>query len=141
MKHAGGVLIVLPTEAVPAMGPGRRKGDAMHAQVVTFGLDGITEEQFREAAGADAPTFANLPGLLAKIWLRDPESNTYGGLYLWDDQDAYERYIKGEVFNAIKADQNLNNVESRDFGVFEDLSSRTMPRLRAVTADVTGAAG
>ncbi len=64
--------------------------------------------------------------------LRDPETNTYGGLYLWADQEAYERYIKGEVFNAIKADQNLKNVESRDFGVFEDLSSLTMPRLRAV---------
>ena len=61
-----------------------------------------------------------------------PETNTYGGLYLWDDQEAYERYIKGEVFNAIKADQNLKNVESRDFGVFEDLSSLTMPKLRAV---------
>jgi heme-degrading monooxygenase HmoA len=104
----------------------------MHAQLVTFGLDGITEEQFREAAGADAPMFATLPGLLAKIWLRDPETNTYGGLYLWADQEAYEGYIKGEVFNAIKVDQNLMNVESRDFGVFEDLSSRTMPRLRAL---------
>ncbi len=104
----------------------------MHAQVITFGLNGITEEQFREACGADAPTFANLPGLLAKIWLRDPETNTYGGLYLWADQEAYEGYIKGEVFNAIKADQNLKNVESRDFGVFEDLSSLTMPKLRAV---------
>jgi hypothetical protein len=104
----------------------------MHAQVVTFGLNGITEEQFREASGADAPMFANLPGLLAKIWLRDPETNTYGGLYLWADQESYERYIKGEVFNAIKADQNLKNVESRDFGVFEDLSSLTMPKLRAV---------
>src|SRR5881628_2248598 len=95
----------------------------MHAQVVTFGLNGVTEEQFREAAEADAPTFATLPGLLAKIWLRDPETNTYGGLYLWADQEAYERYIKGDVFNAIKADQNLENVESRDFGVFDDLSS------------------
>jgi hypothetical protein len=37
--------------------------------------------------------------------LRDPERNTYGGLYLWADQEAYERYIKGEVFNAIKADR------------------------------------
>ena len=62
--------------------------------------------------------------------LRDPETNTYGGLYLWADQEAYERYIKGEVFNAIKADQNLKNVESRDFGVFDDLSSITMPKLR-----------
>src|SRR6266566_4876553 len=82
----------------------------MHAQVVTFGLNGVTEEQFREAAGADAPTFATLPGLLAKIWLRDPETNTYGGLYLWADQEAYEGYIKG--------------------GVFNDLSSITMPKLR-----------
>ena len=104
----------------------------MHAQVVTFGLNGITEEQFHEASGAETQTFANLPGLLAKIWLRDPERNTYGGVYIWADQEAYERYIKGEVFSAIKADQNLKNVESRDFGVFEDLSSLTMPRLRAV---------
>ena len=104
----------------------------MHAQVVTFGLNGITEEQFREARGADAPTFANLPGLLAKIWLRDPETNTYGGLYLWADQEAYERYIKGEVFGSIQANPGLKNVESRDFGVFEDLSAITAPKLRAV---------
>lgn len=102
----------------------------MHAQVVTFGLNGITEDQFHEAAGADAPTFANLPGLLAKTWLRDPETNTYGGLYLWADQEAYERYITGEIFNALKTDQHLKDFESRDFGVFDDLSSITMARLR-----------
>jgi hypothetical protein len=104
----------------------------MRAQVVTFGLNGITEEQFQEGCGAKTQTFANLPGLLAKIWLRNPETNTYGGLYLWADQEAYERYIKGEIFDAIKADQNLENVESRDFGVFEELSALTMPKLRAV---------
>ena len=104
----------------------------MHAQVVTFGLNGISEEQFHEAVGPDTKHFANLPGLLAKIWLRDPEMNTYGGMYIWADQEAYERYIKGEIFSAIKADHNLKNVESRDFGVFDDLSSLTMPKLRAV---------
>ena len=132
MIRASGVLIVLLTDAIPAVSRGGGMENAMHAQVITFGLNGITEEQFREACGADAPTFANLPGLLAKIWLRDPETNTYGGLYLWADQETYERYIKGEVFNAIKADQHLKDVESRDFGVFEDLSSLTMPKLRAV---------
>jgi heme-degrading monooxygenase HmoA len=110
----------------------------MHAQVVTFELNGITEEQFHEASGADAPTFANLPGLLAKFWLRDPETNTYGGVYIWADRETYEGYIKGEIFNAIKADQHLKNVESRDFGVFEDLSSLTMPRLRTVMEAAAG---
>ena len=104
----------------------------MHAQIITFELNGITEDQFRDAGASDAPTFADLPGLLAKIWLRDTEKNTYGGLYLWDNQDAYEAYIKGDVFNAIRTDQNLKSFESRDFGVFDELSSRTMPKLHAV---------
>jgi hypothetical protein len=64
--------------------------------------------------------------------------NTYGGLYIWADQEAYGRYITGEIFNAIKADEHLKNVESRDFGVFEDLSSLTMPRLRAVMEATAG---
>ena len=55
----------------------------------------------------ETQTFANLPGLLAKFWLRDPETNTYGGLYIWADQEAYGRSITGEVFNAIKADGHL----------------------------------
>ncbi len=78
-----------------------------------------------------------MPGLLVKIWLRDPETNTYGGLYLWADQETYERYIKGEVFNAIKNNQHLENVESRDFGVFDDLSSITMPSC-AWTCELRG---
>jgi hypothetical protein len=130
MIRTGSILIVLLTDAVRAMGPGRTKGEAMHAQVITFGLRDITEEQYHEAVGADAQVFANMPELLAKVWLRDPQTNTYGGLYLWADQEAYERYIKGEVFNTIKANPHLENVESRDFGVFEDLSSLTMTQLR-----------
>ncbi len=109
-----------------------KKGEAMHAQVITFGLNGITEEQFHAAAEADAPTFASLPGLLTKTWLRDPETNTYGGVYVWADRESYEGYIKGEIFNALKNDRNLKNFESRDFGVFDDVSAITMPQLRTV---------
>jgi heme-degrading monooxygenase HmoA len=102
----------------------------MHAQVITFGLNDITEEQFHDAVAPDAQMFANLPGLISKVWLRNPETNTYGGLYLWADRETYERYVKGEVFNGIKANPHLENVESRDFGVFDDLTAITMPKLR-----------
>jgi hypothetical protein len=54
-----------------------------------------------------------------------------GARSLWADQGAYEHYIKGEIFNALRTDQNLKNFESRDFGVFEDLSSLTMTKLHA----------
>jgi hypothetical protein len=107
------------------------KEDAMHAQVITFGLKDITEEQFRQVASGDVPVFVDMPGLLAKVWLRDPETNTYGGMYLWADQEAYEGYIKGEVFKSIKDNPHLKNVESRDYGIFDDLSESTAPQLRA----------
>jgi quinol monooxygenase YgiN len=106
--------------------------NTMHAQVVTFGLKDITEDQFLGVAAGDAPAFVAMPGLLAKVWLRDPETNTYGGLYVWADQEAYEGYIKGEVFKSIKENPHLQNVESRDYGVFDDLSAVTAPQLRAV---------
>jgi heme-degrading monooxygenase HmoA len=109
-----------------------RKEDAMHAQVVTFTLNGITEEEYREACEGEAETFAALPGLLGKIWLRDPETNTYGGIYLWRDRDWFEAYIEGEVFGALKEDASLKGVQSRDFEIFEDLTKATQPHLSLV---------
>jgi hypothetical protein len=111
----------------------------MHVQIVTFGLNGITEEQYRESCQSETDTFAGLPGLLCKIWLRDADANTYGGVYLWRDRDSYERYVTGEIFQSIGDDPTLENVSSRDFGVFEDLTAATQPAVDLVPfADVPG---
>jgi hypothetical protein len=104
----------------------------MHVQVVSFGLNGITEEQYRQSCQGETGTFAGLPGLVCKIWLRDPDANTYGGLYLWRDRGSYERYVRGEIFQSIGSDPTLKNVSSRGFGVFEDLTAATQPAVDLV---------
>ena len=55
----------------------------MHVQIITFGLNGISEEDYGKMAEAVAPTIAVMPGLVSKAWLADPETNTYGGAYIW----------------------------------------------------------
>lgn len=35
-----------------------------------------------------APAFANIPGLLTEVWLADAVTNTYGGAYTWQNQEA-----------------------------------------------------
>lgn len=114
------------------VGPGGERETQMHTQVITFGLNGITEEQYHAACEAEAPMFASIPGLLTKVWLRDPKTDTYGGIYIWADQESYENYVKGEIFTALKGDTSLKNFESRNFGVFDDLSKVTMKNLQAV---------
>ena len=67
----------------------------MHIQVITFKLDGIDEAAYQAHAEQHAPVFAALPGLRAKIWLANPQANTYGGIYTWDDVAAMRAYQGG----------------------------------------------
>lgn len=104
----------------------------MHVQMVTFRLNGVTEEQYHEVCKGQAEAFAALPGLLAKVWLRDPDSGTYGGIYLWQDRAAFEAYLASDLFAAVKSDKALADVNSRDYGVFDDLTQLTQPEVALV---------
>lgn len=101
----------------------------MYVQLVTFTLNGPTEEQYHETCRQETGAFADLPGLLAKIWLRDPDSGTFGGLYLWRDRESYRDYIEGDIFRAIQDDPSFDGVTSRGFDHFEDLTKATQPGL------------
>jgi hypothetical protein len=102
---------------------------AMQVQVVTFELNGITEEEYHEACRVETDTFAALPGLLAKIWIKDEAANTFGAVYLWRDQDSHAAYVKGDIFKSIVDDPTLSNVTSKSFDVYDDLTKATQPGL------------
>lgn len=104
----------------------------MYVQLVTFTLDGPTEEQYHDACREETGFFADLPGLLSKIWLRGSDTGTYGGLYLWRDRASYEAYLASDVFRAIQDDPSFEDVTSRGFDHFEDLTKATQPGLTVV---------
>lgn len=104
----------------------------MHIQIVTYQLKGMSEEEYLEASKGDTEVLAALPGLRAKIWLRDPSTNTYGGLYLWQDRESSEEFTKGEIFTSLFNDPTLENVSARDFDAIESLTKETQPLLTVV---------
>ena len=89
----------------------------MHMQVITFKLDGIDDAAYQAHAEQNAPVFAALPGLRAKIWLVNHQTNTYGGIYAWDDVAAMRAYQGGEIFQGLQANPHLIDVTVRDFSV------------------------
>jgi len=91
----------------------------VHIQIVNFQLTGIDEAQFRQQSDELAPAFAALPGLISKVWLSDPASGTYGGVYTWENRAAMEGYLASDLFNAVKNHPNLAGVTSRSFEVLE----------------------
>jgi hypothetical protein len=105
----------------------------MHVQVVTFNLQGATEAQYRALCDELAPAFAEMPGLISKVWLADPATNTYGGVYLWRDRASYEVYLSSDIFKGVGANPALANISSRDFGILEGPSALTHTLTLAAT--------
>ncbi len=89
----------------------------MHTQVVTFTLDGIDDAAYQAHAEQIAPVFAALPGLRAKIWLANQQTNTYGGIYTWDDVAALRAYQGGKIFHELQANPHMTDVAVREFSV------------------------
>jgi Putative mono-oxygenase ydhR len=104
----------------------------MHAQIVTFTLTDLDEAGYRALGAELAPAYAQLPGLLAKIWLASPETNTYGGVYFWDDRAAMDRYLDSDLLRTVTSSPHLADLISRDFHIYEDITRETQPTLKIV---------
>lgn len=104
----------------------------MHVQVVTFRLEGVSEEEYVEGCKAEVAAFANIPGLLAKVWLRDDASKTYGAVYLWRQRGAYEAYLAGDIWASVEGDPSLSRVTSHAYEAIEELTRATQPGVALV---------
>jgi hypothetical protein len=85
----------------------------MKIQIVTFQLDGIDQETYSGVCDEMAPAFGAVPGLQAKLWLADRDTNTYGGVYVFSDADAQAAFAGSDLFAAVASNPNLAGVSSR----------------------------
>lgn len=95
----------------------------MHVRIVTFRLAGITADQYAHHCEEIAEQFTTWPGLLSKVWLADPATNTYGGVYVFGSEEDAARSCESEQFRSM--------LESP---VFESISIVESPTLEAPTA-------
>jgi antibiotic biosynthesis monooxygenase (ABM) superfamily enzyme len=97
----------------------------MHLLMITYQLQGITEADYLAQNREDALLLATFPGLSSKVWLADAATNTYGGVYLWQDREAMEAFLHSDIVKAVAADPSRANLTVKDFAIAEDLSRVT----------------
>jgi hypothetical protein len=102
------------------------KEETMYVQVVTFNLSEMTEEAYLTVANdVFVPALTQVPGLMAKAWLRDTATNTYGGVYTWRDRQAMEDFAKSDLFRAFASDPHFVNITARTFDLIEGPTGAT----------------
>ncbi|MDQ3979185.1 MAG: YdhR family protein, partial [Actinomycetota bacterium] len=99
----------------------------MFVQVVTYSLEGISEEGYLDVANGVAPRYSGLPGLLAKVWLENPGGNRYGAVYFWEDAESMERFGRSDLFEGDT--DEFTDLVSEEFKVLENLTAITQPVL------------
>jgi hypothetical protein len=106
----------------------------MHVQVVTYRLsDGdVGDEEFVAANEEFATMMSRVPGLLAKVWLKNGSERVYGGLYLWRDHAAFESFLASDLWASVLSDESVSDLISRDFTVMDELTRSTQPALQMV---------
>ena len=101
----------------------------MHVQIVTYRVEDVSDADFIEANREFAEAMAAVPGLLAKVWLKQPDG-VYGGVYLWRDRDAYEAFLANELWHEVLNDASMLDVVAADYGVMEELTRVTQPGVK-----------
>lgn len=91
----------------------------MRIQIVNFHLKGISLEDYTALCDQLAPAFVAMPGLLSKTWLANPETNTFGGVYVWQDREAMGAYLQSDLLRGFMAHPNIDGITSTDFAVME----------------------
>ncbi|HVL93540.1 MAG TPA: YdhR family protein [Acidimicrobiales bacterium] len=99
----------------------------MHIQLVTYRLNGISEDQYLDMATTVASRFSSMPGLQAKMWLDGGDGDRFGAVYVWDDQESMDRYCRSDLFEATS--DEFTAVESQGFTVLKNLTRLTQPVL------------
>jgi quinol monooxygenase YgiN len=106
----------------------------MHILIVNFNLHEMSHAEYTALCDEMAPTFAAVPGLVSKVWLSRPETNTYGGVYTWSDAAAFQAFRQSELFGAVAANPHFANVSANDFEILEAPSAVTRARTAVAAA-------
>ena len=105
----------------------------MHVLIVNFNLKGVDEAQYARMCDAVAPAFAAVPGLASKLWIKNSDTGTYGGVYIFESRDALNRFQETDLFRSLAVNKNLTNITADDFEVLE-APTRVTGRMLATVA-------
>lgn len=104
----------------------------MHSLFVNFTVPEKSADEVMELLEPLVPSFADLPGNLAKIWLADTDAGRYGALYLWSDGAAMQAYLSSDLWQAVQSHPAFADFDVRRFEVVEPFTKATQPGLAIV---------
>lgn len=72
----------------------------MLVQIVRY-RSGLDDDEVRATVESRAPAYMAVAGLVQKYYLRFPDSDEYGGVYLWASRESFQDFRQSELARTI----------------------------------------
>ena len=72
----------------------------MIVQVVKY-KTGLSDAEAAKTIAQRARQYEALPGLRQKLYIREPETGEYGGIYVWKDEDSMREFRESDLAATI----------------------------------------
>ena len=96
---------------------------------INFRFD-VDEETLERVSNPDyAAGIAAVPGLIWKVFIRDPATRRSGGIYLFADRAAADAYVMGPIIGRMRAQPVASDMTIIVSQVREDVSRITRAPL------------
>jgi hypothetical protein len=78
---------------------------------------GMTDAEYAAVACHGAVAIADVPGLIWKLFLSNPEQQTAGGIYLFADRAAATAYVNGPIIGRLRQHPQITEMDVKLFDV------------------------
>jgi hypothetical protein len=85
----------------------------------------VSKEEYEQAVSPLADKFANVPGLIWKVWILNEEKSEAGGIYLFENQAALDDYLAGSLAKIVTTHPALSNFSIKQFGIMKNITKVT----------------
>ena len=107
----------------------------MHCLSVTYRVPHLSPEALEAAIDEARPAIAAVPGLGLKLWLADPGRRAYGGVYVFESQEAADAYVSSSFFRAaVRDNPHFTDLEVRRHALLVEPTQATGRWLRLPAA-------
>lgn len=91
---------------------------------VNFELN-VSPSEYQNIATTVADAFAKVPGLRWKVWFLNEQRREAGGIYLFEDQRAFDAFAASDLAKTVATHPALRNVTMRQATVMEEVTAIT----------------
>jgi len=85
----------------------------------------VTKEEYEQAVGPLADKFADVPGLIWKIWILNEAKSEAGGIYLFENQASLDEFLAGSLAKTVTDHPALSDFSVKQFGIMKDITETT----------------